>query len=969
MPEVLPTLYISGDSFVLRWKRPSGCFDKYVLEVTYHGIEPAFKTLGDAFCAGTTILDPDRTNVTCDIIPACVNTSMVLRTQRNGPHGRTSRGEALHKYFDSAAPVDFDIYVETLNSSAAEIIIDAPNTWHCADSLCFGRLFGYNHRGLSAQFGGRGHVACVVVTAQNETPGPRSCGFVTRRKCEPGGTLHKFEDQTRDAAEAASKTAATFREEQEAATKAKPAADKATTGTTWSRATPPSRPTTVAQIENDDAEDMIHMRLMSSAGTPITISWSRQNDTIDFHKLVIMQDSTRNNTDAQTEILGSCVILNFKGPLERPNCPIVPACTDVVIMVGTYKFLPPELTFLNEDGSLSDMESLLLTSQADTSIMFSWRRPNYNFDFYFVQIMEDNVEKNASDRSQRLGSCIFFNGHYPRPKCPRIQACTYVSLKVRPGILSPPYITFPATRTPSLFLPGKDPDPPANISVLHWSSTLAFIEWNTPARVYGILSSYTVLTCKSFDTCDEEANATNCYKRVVNSTWMAVSNSFYRSLCVFVAANAVCGAHTYRSLEAVVEVIFTSFAAPGVRNLSLKSVGPDFFAISWAQPSVQFEYYWLEVYDVGDGSATTQDIGSCANGTIIHKDQTQVTCDKLRACANITITVHMKAKTDSNMTFRGTTLRGIFVPGQVLPEVTNLTLAALHNDSITVSWQRPQGCFGDYVIQLKEEKKRHNSGEPNLSVGSCGNATIIDATKTTVTCSNIEACSVSVTVRTRRTGSPDIMSHGVTLQGVVMYKKDLPTVQYTVRTLTDALYLQWAQPSGCFDKYKVDVSYESSNSIGPARYGTPFCAGTTILDPDQTSLSCANTPPCGYANVTVATQRDGPNGGTSRADVTTVELGKFATLDFDLHLESLTDTAANISVESRYTHQCTPGSCMAYIYDSTFYRKVRCLKVRQDDYIVVLTNLRSGSFYICSVYINNPSGLLGGIRTIGFRTL
>ncbi|KAL1414198.1 hypothetical protein MTO96_007676 [Rhipicephalus appendiculatus] len=864
MPEVLPTLYISGDSFVLRWKRPSGCFDKYVLEVTYHGIEPAFKTLGDAFCAGTTILDPDRTNVTCDIIPACVNTSMVLRTQRNGPHGRTSRGEALHKYFDSAAPVDFDIYVETLNSSAAEIIIDAPNTWHCADSLCFGRLFGYNHRGLSAQFGGRGHVACVVVTAQNETPGPRSCGFVTRRKCEPGGTLHKFEDQTRDAAEAASKTAATFREEQEAATKAKPAADKATTGTTWSRATPPSRPTTVAQIENDDAEDMIHMRLMSSAGTPITISWSRQNDTIDFHKLVIMQDSTRNNTDAQTEILGSCVILNFKGPLERPNCPIVPACTDVVIMVGTYKFLPPELTFLNEDGSLSDMESLLLTSQADTSIMFSWRRPNYNFDFYFVQIMEDNVEKNASDRSQRLGSCIFFNGHYPRPKCPRIQACTYVSLKVRPGILSPPYITFPATRTPSLFLPGKDPDPPANISVLHWSSTLAFIEWNTPARVYGILSSYTVLTCKSFDTCDEEANATNCYKRVVNSTWMAVSNSFYRSLCVFVAANAVCGAHTYRSLEAVVEVIFTSF---------------------------------------------------------------------------------------------------------VLPEVTNLTLAALHNDSITVSWQRPQGCFGDYVIQLKEEKKRHNSGEPNLSVGSCGNATIIDATKTTVTCSNIEACSVSVTVRTRRTGSPDIMSHGVTLQGVVMYKKDLPTVQYTVRTLTDALYLQWAQPSGCFDKYKVDVSYESSNSIGPARYGTPFCAGTTILDPDQTSLSCANTPPCGYANVTVATQRDGPNGGTSRADVTTVELGKFATLDFDLHLESLTDTAANISVESRYTHQCTPGSCMAYIYDSTFYRKVRCLKVRQDDYIVVLTNLRSGSFYICSVYINNPSGLLGGIRTIGFRTL
>ncbi|KAL1421739.1 hypothetical protein MTO96_022881 [Rhipicephalus appendiculatus] len=89
----------------------------------------------------------------------------------------------------------------------------------------------------------------------NGTPGPRSCGFVTRRKREPGGTLRKFETLTRDAAEAASNTVATFREDQEATAKAKPAANKATRRTTSSsRALPPSRLTTVAQIEHDDAE-------------------------------------------------------------------------------------------------------------------------------------------------------------------------------------------------------------------------------------------------------------------------------------------------------------------------------------------------------------------------------------------------------------------------------------------------------------------------------------------------------------------------------------------------------------------------------------------------------------------------------------------------------------------------------------------------------------------------------------------
>ncbi|XP_037524740.1 uncharacterized protein LOC119401824 [Rhipicephalus sanguineus] len=626
-----------------------------------------------------------------------------------------------------------------------------------------------------------------------------------------------------------------------------------------------------------------------------------------------------------------------------------------------------QLSCQNEGSPLFDMERLPLTSQVDTSITFSWRRPKYNFDYYIVEIMEDNIEKNASDRSQRLGSCILFNGHFPRPNCPRVQACTYVSLNVTPVITGLTISLFPVSRTPSIFVPAKDPDPPTNITVFHWSPSAALIEWNAPVRVPGILSTYTVNVCKDFDRCDEDGYLYSCYKSEVNSTWLFLTHSLNMTLCISVTASAVCGAHTYRSLAAFAEVRLTSFVVPGIRNLSLKSVGPDFFAISWAQPSVQFEYYWLEVYDVGDGSATTQDIGSCANGTIIHRDQTQVTCDKFRPCANITITVHMKSKTDSNMTFSGATLRGIFMPGRVLPEVANLTMAVMHNDSITVSWQRPKGCFEDYVVQVTEEKERQNNGGKTLSVGSCGNATIVDASKTNITCSNIEACSVSVIVRTRRTGSPDITSHGVTLQDVIMYKKDLPTVQYAVRTATDSLYLQWARPSGCFDKYKVDFSYSTSNSAGPGR-GAPFCAGTTILNPDQTSFLCANTPPCGYANVTLVTQRDGPNGSTSRGNVTTVELGKFATLEFDLHLQYLTQTSAIVNAESRSRHQCKQGLCTAYVSGGHLYRNSVPCRNGYGYSMVSIDNLRSGVFYTCSVTIKNPSGQVENTGTIGFRT-
>ncbi|KAL1474421.1 hypothetical protein MTO96_037987 [Rhipicephalus appendiculatus] len=356
-----------------------------------------------------------------------------------------------------------------------------------------------------------------------------------------------------------------------------------------------------------------------------------------------------------------------------------------------------------------------------------------------------------------------------------------------------------------------------------------------------------------------------CSESHTSRTWLNINNYVNSKLCVLVTAKARCGSQTLSSRPLAAELTNLSLVVPEVENLILTDVGPDYFTVSWTKPAVSFDYYWVEVQYISDESdmLAPHRLGSCANGTVVHRSQTQITCDKFKACANVSITVHAQVETASHLTFPGTSLSGVFLPGRDLPEVTKLEVIDMDKDSITVFWQRPGGCFDNYIVEVAEEN-RGRSGVGGLSAGFCAGGISVDAKQNNITCGKIEACSVRVTVRTHRRGRMEVFSSGVTLHDITMSKKELPEVLPTLEMADDSFTLWWTRPTGCFDKYNLKVTYSGDWRWGGRNLRMGTCAGTKVLDPDLTNITCTSIPTCSNVSVALRTQRNGPDGRTSR---------------------------------------------------------------------------------------------------------
>ncbi|XP_075727600.1 fibronectin-like isoform X2 [Rhipicephalus microplus] len=411
---------------------------------------------------------------------------------------------------------------------------------------------------------------------------------------------------------------------------------------------------------------------------------------------------------------------------------------------------------------------------------------------------------------------------------------------------------------------------------------------------------------------------------------------------------------------------------PDVTNFSLIDVGPDSFTVSWARPSCYFDYYWVEVYDNSNGTdmPTPHRVGSCAYGNIIHRDQNQITCDNFKACVNASITVHAQIKGPSGLTSPGATLRGIFMPGRGLPEVRQLKLTEMDKDSITVSWQRPEGCFDGYIVEVAEENSGRR-GVGGLSAGSCAGGISVDAEHTSITCRKIEACSVKITVRTQRKGPLELTSSGVSLHDIVMYKKDMPEVLPTIKVANDTFVLRWNRPTGCFDKYNLEVTYEPYEHSIFKTQPIGSCVGTTVLEPDVTNVTCAHLPACVNTSVILRTQRNGPHRRVSRGEALSVYSKEGDLVDFDLYLDRVTPTKAEIIIDPHLPPSCPPrycgaGMCRVYksgaIALSCFGVDCEARNSYSSQMVVKLKHPNPGGFHTCRVtlrYNNEVSKQIG----------
>ncbi|KAL1414182.1 hypothetical protein MTO96_007661 [Rhipicephalus appendiculatus] len=204
---------------------------------------------------------------------------------------------------------------------------------------------------------------------------------------------------------------------------------------------------------------------------------------------------------------------------------------------------------------------------------------------------------------------------------------------------------------------------------------------------------------------------------------------------------------------------------------------------------------------------------SDASVTLVQADQPTVTgaseqstrmpvqCDEVaRNCCNV--------MPDHN----GGCPNAVFSPAsRATADVTNLNLLAADNRFITVIWDRPEGNFDFYLLDVTVGSGNRTDAVRKDHPGSCANGTIIGAKKTQVTCGPYDACSsVSVTVRTFSKGPPERTSMGTTLKDVFITGKD-PSEPRSIAMVAKTPHttrILWKPPTsfdGTLDVYKVKV--------------------------------------------------------------------------------------------------------------------------------------------------------------------
>nr|XP_037290746.1 tenascin-X-like [Rhipicephalus microplus] len=535
----------------------------------------------------------------------------------------------------------------------------------------------------------------------------------------------------------------------------------------------------------------------------------------------------------------------------------------------------------------------------------------------------------------------------------------------------------PGATLQRIFMPGKGFPEVGKLKQTAVANNSVTLSWERPK---GCFDAYLVTaSAENTELGSQETSAGTCGNGTIvpaNETSVTCDGIRASSVSIMVQTRRLKSDGLISQGVTLQGIAMSKLVLPDVTNFSLIDVGPDSFTVSWARPSSYFDYYWVEVYDNSNGTdiPTPHRVGSCAYGNIIHRDQNQITCDKFKACVNASITVHAQSKGPSGLTSPGATLRGIFVPGRGLPEVRQLKLTEMDKDSITVSWQRPEGCFDGYIVEVTEENSG-SSGVGGLSAGSCAGGISVDAEHTSITCRKIEACSVRITVRTQRTGPLELTSSGVSLNDIVMYKKDMPEVLPTIKVANDTFVLRWNWPTGCFDKYNLEVAYEpyEHSIFKTQRIGS--CVGTTVLEPDVTNVTCSHLPACVNTSVILRTQRNGPHGRVSRGEALSVYSKEGDLVDFDLYLDRVTPTTAEIIIDPHLPPSCSPRYCGAYI--CRFYKsgaivkncwgeECEARKSYSSEMVVNLKHLTPGGFHTCRVTLRYNNEVA---KQIGFNAI
>lgn len=237
-----------------------------------------------------------------------------------------------------------------------------------------------------------------------------------------------------------------------------------------------------------------------------------------------------------------------------------------------------------------EVANLTLVAVEGDSFTATWERPEGRFDYYWIEVIDDGGGTAGTNAEpHRVGTCT--NGTIIHPDqtqvtCGHIDACSNVSLNVRTHVTGPPGRTSAAVTLPGIFIPGKYPHPPKNITVAPESPSQSRLSWEPPTTYNGVLDQYAVKVCYTYDSCEAAADVSTCRDYDTAVTSLHFESTVDTSYCVLITASARCGSQVLRSSTEAAEIRTPSFA-PGDFTISATAPTPRSVEVEVFVPEVK----------------------------------------------------------------------------------------------------------------------------------------------------------------------------------------------------------------------------------------------------------------------------------------------------------------------------------------------------------------------------------------------